>query len=96
MLEVIQVGRNEVPRIVADCGHRFFTVRFVKRTTGEERTMNCRRMVRKHLRGGESAYNFDERKLVSVFDVQRGGYRCFPIDGVRELRAHGKRYEVRS
>lgn len=74
-------------------GH-FFSVTFVKRTTGELRTMNCRQRVTKHLKGGEAAYSFSEKGLVSVYDLQNNGYRSFPIDSLMELRAGGVTYSV--
>lgn len=74
---------------------RFFTVVFVKRTTGETRTMNCRQRVRKHLKGGEAAYSFKEHGLVPVYDVQAEGYRSIPLESLTELRTGGVTYRVR-
>jgi hypothetical protein len=68
----------------------FFTVAFIKRTTGEERVMNCRTGVKKHLKGGSAAYNFKEKNLLSVYDVQAEGYRCIPVDAVTRLTINGE------
>ena len=73
---------------------RFFTVVFVKRSTGDQRTMNCRQRVKKHLKGGDAAYSFTDKGLVSVYDVQAEGYRSFPLDGLTELHASGVTYKV--
>lgn len=73
---------------------KFFTVVFRKRTTGELRVMNCRQRVKKHLKGGEAKYRFSEKGLVSVFDVQKGEYRCFPLDALVSITAGGVEYIV--
>ena len=54
MNEIINISPTEaVEKIEAAKGSgRVFGVRFIKRTTGEVRDMNCRGGVRKHLRGG--------------------------------------------
>ncbi len=48
----------------------FFSVKFIKRTNGEIRDMVCRLDVKKYLRGGAPAYDFAEKNLVCVCDVQ--------------------------
>ncbi len=70
----------------------FFSVTFVKRTNGEVRTMNCRTGVKCHLTGAGARYSFTDKGLVSVWSVDANGYRCFPVDRVSEIRAHGKVY----
>ena len=73
---------------------RIFTVVFFKRTTGERRVMNCRQRVTKHLKGGDAAYSFKEKGLVSVFDMQKGAYRCFAPDALIEIRCEGETFQV--
>lgn len=73
---------------------KFFTVVFRKRTTGELREMNCRQRVVKHLRGGEAAYSFESKGLVSVYDVVKKGYRCFALNALMVVKANGEEYVV--
>jgi hypothetical protein len=69
---------------------KFFSVRFVKRTTGEERLMNAR--VRPPTEGGPGmAYDPAQHGLLTVWDLHAGGWRQIPADNVIELRAHGQR-----
>jgi hypothetical protein len=75
-------------------GDKFFTVTFNKRTTGEQRTMNCRKGVTKALQGGVAAYDFKERDLVCVYDVQAAGYRSIPLEGITEVKMEGEVYQV--
>lgn len=89
---------QDVLDLIGESSHEFFTVRFRKRSTGQERTLNCRRMVRKHLKGGKAAYEFNERGLISVWspkDVGKNGpndagYRTFPVESVIEIKAQGQ------
>ena len=85
--------KDAVDRIVRSKG-RVFTARFKKRTTGEERTMNCRLGVTKHLKGGELKYKPAERNLVGVFDMQKKAYRMIDIDGLTNLVADGEEFEI--
>ncbi len=71
---------------------RFFTVVFVKRTTGDIRVMNCRRNVAKHLKGGEISYDPATHKLMPVWDVGANGYRSVPLDNLLSVRVEGREY----
>jgi len=50
--------------------------------------------VKKHLAGGDAAYNFIEKGLVSVFDVQKGDYRAIPLDAISTLVVGGETYTI--
>lgn len=81
------VSKREVAEVIRSLENgRFFTVTFVKRTTGEIRIMNCRQRVKKYLAGGPAAYNFADHGLVSVFDIGKMAYRSIPLDGIIEVR----------
>lgn len=76
-------------------GGRFATVRFIKRTTGEVRTMNFRLGVAKYIKGVGLAYEPDQKGLMVVFDMHRhsptdSGYRMIALEGVLEVRGEGK------
>lgn len=64
-----------------------FTVVFTK-ADGKERTMNCRRGVKKHLAGGKSTIAGKEH-LLSVYDMQAKGYRCINMKTVKSIKAAG-------
>jgi len=89
------VSRHEAMDVIRDLEDgRFFTVTFIKRTTGEVRIMNCRQRVNKHLVGGVCSYSFREKGLVSVFDMGKMAYRSIPIDGIRTIRVNDEDLEV--
>jgi hypothetical protein len=71
-----------------------FTVTFVKRTTGETRVINCRKGVKKHLKGGRLGYNPAEKSLVGVFDMQNGGYRMIALESIKKIVMQGEEYKV--
>ncbi len=81
----------------------FTEVSFLKRSTGELRRITGRFGVTRHLRGGEAAYNFKSKNLLSIWipessrreeNKSKGGYRAVPIEGITEIAAHGKRFVV--
>lgn len=49
---------------------QLFTVDFIKRGTGELRTMNARRGVSKGVKGVGMSYNPEEHNLLTVYDMQ--------------------------
>jgi hypothetical protein len=73
---------------------RIFSVTFIKRTTGETRTMVARTGVTAHLKGGDAAYSFSANALLSVYDLQAKGYRSIPLDAIVSLKEGGELYTV--
>ncbi len=70
-----------------------FTATFIKKS-GELRTMNCRKHVKKHLAGGKLKYNAIERNLLPVFDMQKQAYRMINIETLQNIKARGKEYSI--
>ena len=73
--------------MAAGANGKIFTVKFVKRTDGSERTMTCRLGVTKHLRGGTLGYDPREHDLLGVFDMTAGGYRSIDLRTVFEIHS---------
>lgn len=71
-------------------GTSIFTVTFVK-SDETERTMNCRRGVKKHLKGGVSTIK-DKKDLIGVYEMNND-YRCFNKHKVKRLRGMGIKIE---
>ena len=76
-------------------GH-VFTVAFIKRTTGEVRTMNARFKVIKYLKGGSLPYAPKEHDLMGCYDLKSEGYRMINLQGITMLRMEGKTFIIRS
>ena len=77
-----------VKAIVAETKGRIFTVTFIKKN-GEQRVMNCRTGVTKHLRGGTKT---TPDSLITVYDVQNRGYRCFDPKTVIKIKANRRTF----
>lgn len=88
------ITREEAAKMLTESEGRIFTVTFIKRTTGEMRVMNARTGVKKHLRGGEAAYSFSEKMLLSVYDMQAAGYRCIPLEAIISVVIDGTTFTV--
>lgn len=71
---------------------QIFTVTFIKRTTGEERVMNCRRGVKKGVTGEGMAFDPKTKNLLCVFDLQADAYRMVNLEQLVALRMSGKLY----
>lgn len=72
----------------------FFSVVFQKRTDGSIREMVCRFNVKKHLKGGELAFELKEKQLSVVWSRDANGYRMINLPGLIKLRMKGKEYWI--
>lgn len=101
MSVVKQITKKQAEAIIRNSNGKIMTVLFTKRTTGELRLMTCRTGVTKHLKGGVPTYSFEEKKLISVYDMTIGkkdkgeGYRCIPLEGIKEITIDGMNLKVR-
>lgn len=59
---------------------KIFTVVFIKRTTGEVRTMTCRLGVHKYVKGIGLAYDPRAYNLLGVYDMQLAAHGKTPLD----------------
>ena len=71
-----------------------FGVSFIKRNTGELRTMSARLGVKKFLRGGNLSYSPAEKQLLTVFDMAKKGYRSIPLDAIKRVSVGGLLFSV--
>lgn len=85
---------KQAVKFVEESHGTIFQIKFVKRTTGELREMNCRTDVVSRLKGGEANYDREEYKLLLVFDMQKQDYRTIPIEGITEIKMNGGWYEI--
>lgn len=88
------ISTAEAIALIEQSKGKMFSVEFVKRTTGEHRKMVARLGVKKHLAGGDAAYSFIAKGLVSVYDVQRKGYRTIPTESISTLVIGGSTYTI--
>ena len=74
-------------KIIETTNGQVFTVWFTKKD-GTQRQMNCRTGVQRHLKGGAST-TAHKPNLLTVYDMQSGGYRCINLETVHHLRIGG-------
>lgn len=77
-----------------DSQGEFFTVEFVKRTTGETRVLTGRTGVHKDLKGTGHKYDPAAHKLLPVYDIVNHGYRSIPVDAITRLKVNGSWVDV--
>ena len=80
-------------KIISYKSGRIFSVKFTK-TDGSERKMVCRKGVTKGITGKGARYNAIERGLITVYDVQKGGYRMINFDTLEEFKMGGVSYKI--
>lgn len=78
-------NRNTVREIITNQKGRFFAATFIGKD-GKEHTFNGRTGVKKYSKGGVN-YAAGKDDLISVYNVQKKGYRNVFLDGVTKLVA---------
>lgn len=71
---------------------KIFTVTFIKRTTGEIRTMNAMRGVRKGVTGEGLPFDPSEKNLLTVYDVKKKGHRFVNLNEIISFTANRKKF----
>jgi hypothetical protein len=88
---------ESVLSIFEDHQGEILSVRFIKRTTGEERLLVGRAGVKKYVKGVGLSYDPKSRNLITIYDMalaaklpeneRAKAYRSIPTDAVLEIRA---------
>ena len=90
-----RISKNEAIQKIVQSKGKFFRVVFIKRTTGEIRSMLCRIGVKKYLKGGKLRFNAIDRNLLNVYDVTKKGYRFINLDSIQSVRIGGTEYGIK-
>jgi len=91
MVEVVrEASRFMSPQdMIKQTKGKFFSVEFVKRTTGEVRKMNCRTGVSKGVTGIGKSFNDIDKGLVTVWDAQISQFRSIPVANIIKITSQG-------
>ena len=73
---------------------KVFGVTFIKRTTGEVRTMQARLGVRKGVTGEGLKFNPKDYALIPVYEMPKQQFRMVNLEGLTNLSIEGEKYEV--
>lgn len=88
-----KITQEMAEKLIQSTNGKIFSVVFEKKD-GEIREMNCRLGVTKHLKGGEQAYDPKDYDMITVFDVQKKGYRMVRLDTLKEISVDKERFQV--
>jgi hypothetical protein len=89
-----RLRRRNIYRWLMATAGRLFSVTFIKRSTGRERTIVARLAVKYPRNGRAMPYNPRDRKLIVVFDMAERTHKCIPIDGIEAVSFRASRYRV--
>jgi hypothetical protein len=67
--------------------NKIFTATFIKKD-GSVRVMNCRRGVKKGVKGVGMSYDPYQKNLLPVYDMQKGAFRMINISTIQELKSN--------
>jgi hypothetical protein len=68
-------------------GNKIFSATFLKKNN-EVREINCRLGVTKYLKDGKKKYDAEYYNYITVYDLQKKGYRTINLNKLIELRAN--------
>jgi len=90
------MSQSEIEKVIAEIRSRaedtFFSVSFIKKN-GDLRNMVCRLGVQKGVKGVGLAFNPTAKGLLTVYDVQKKGFRMVTIDKIQNIQIKGNRIE---
>ena len=75
-------------------GGKIFSATFIKRTTGEERTMTARLGVRKGVKGVGRKFDPTKKNLLGVYDMQKKAFRMIDATTIKEITVEGTKYTI--
>ena len=89
----MKLTRLQAKEAIYKLGGNFFTVTFIKKD-GSLRVMNCRKGVKKGVKGVGLAFNPADYDLMPVFDMQNDGYRMINFATIQQLTINKQTWVV--
>ncbi|MHC4260562.1 MAG: hypothetical protein ACYSTF_09170 [Planctomycetota bacterium] len=89
-----RIRRRNIYRWLSATRGRLFSVTFIKRSDGGERTIVARVGATKGQKHKGLHFNPRDRKLIVVFDVSERKYKSIPVEGIEAVCCRGRRYRV--
>lgn len=96
-----KISKEKALELIQSTNGKIFSVKFIKRTTGEPRKMDCRTGVKKGTKG--IGRNFDplSKGLIGVFEMLHINhepddkhFRFINLDSLIQLKVSGTQYKV--
>tara|TARA_A100001011_G_scaffold327416_1_gene351532 strand:+ start:111 stop:392 length:282 start_codon:yes stop_codon:yes gene_type:complete len=89
----IKISRKDGIDLLKGSNGTMVSASFIKKN-GEDRILNGRLGVKKHLKGGELKYNPSDYDLMTIFDVQKKQYRMINLETLYSMKVKGEEYEI--
>ena len=87
------IDRDTAKKYIYETNGKFFSAVFTKKN-GEKRLMTCRTNVRRYVKGVGLSFKPQDKGLMTVFDIHKGGYRFINLMTLKSLKIRGKKYHV--
>jgi len=87
------IDRDTAKKYIYETNGKFFSAVFTKKN-GEKRLMTCRTNVRRYVKGVGLSFKPQDKGLMTVFDIHKGGYRFINLMTLERLKIRGKKYKV--
>ena len=84
------IDRNEAVRLLRSTKGKFFGVELTKKD-GNERTRNCKKLVKKAIKGSRKQHPYN---IIPVYSNNDRSYRSFDINRLIELRINNVVYRI--
>ena len=88
------LDRETAIQMIKDSKGKIFGVMFVKRTTGDIRTMSARLGVAKGVTGEGLKYDPESKQLLTVYDMHKKQYRMLNTETLAQLNMKGQTYSI--
>ena len=90
----MKISKGTAIEMIRGSKGRVFGVTFIKRTTGEVRTMQARLGVKKGVTGEGLKFNPKDYALIPVYEMPMQQFRMVNLEGLTNLSIEGEKYEV--
>ena len=88
------IDKETAIKMLRDSKGKIFGVKFIKRSTGDVRTMSARLGVSKGVKGIGLQYDPESRQLMPVYDMHKQEYRMINLETLSTVSFKGQEYIV--
>ena len=88
-----KIDRDTAKRYIYETNGKFFSAVFIKKN-GERRLMACRTGVYKGVKGVGLSFKPQDKGLMTVFDIHKGGHRFINLMTLESLKIRGNEYHI--
>jgi hypothetical protein len=89
-----KIARENTRRFIKKAAKKNIVSAVFIKKDGSERTITFRLGVKKNLKGGDNKVERLDRPYITVFDMQKDGYRTLNLRTVKQITVGGITYDV--